>query len=87
MTGGRLTRLPQASARQASDQMENAARSHHVSRFTFHSRHAFTLIELLAVIGIIGVLAGFLLVVAGPVKKKQYIYNTQAEMAKLETGH
>jgi prepilin-type N-terminal cleavage/methylation domain-containing protein len=62
-----------------------AARSLHVSRLTFHVS-GFTLIELLAVIGIIGVLAGFLLVVAGPVKKKQYIYNTQAEMAKLETA-
>src|ERR1017187_8891613 len=47
---------------------------------------AFTLIELLTVIAIIGVIAGFVLVVAGPVKKKQYIFNTQAEMAKLETA-
>ena len=53
---------------------------------TLDPRHAFTLIELLTVIAIIGVIAGFVLVVAGPVKKKQYIFNTQAEMAKLETA-
>jgi prepilin-type N-terminal cleavage/methylation domain-containing protein len=50
------------------------------------SRRAFTLIELLTVIAIIGVIAGFVLMVAGPVKKKQYIYNTRAEMAQLETA-
>ena len=49
-------------------------------------RHAFTLIELLVVIAIIGVIAGFVLVVAGPVKKKQYLYNTQTQMAQLETA-
>jgi prepilin-type N-terminal cleavage/methylation domain-containing protein len=47
---------------------------------------AFTLVELLTVMAIIGVIAGFVLMVAGPVKKKQYIFNTQAEMAKLETA-
>ena len=47
---------------------------------------AFTLVELLTVLGIIGVIAGFVLMVAGPVKKKQYIYNTQTEMAQLETA-
>lgn len=57
----------------------------HLSRVT-RSAPAFTLIELLTVLGIIGVIAGFVLVVAGPVKKRQYIYNTQAEMAKLETA-
>jgi len=49
-------------------------------------RWAFTLIELLTVIGIIGVIAGLILVVAGPVKKRQYIYTTQTEMAQLETA-
>jgi len=57
----------------------------HASRFTCHVS-GFTLIELLVVIGIIGVIAGFVLVVAGPVKKKQYLYNTQTQMAQLETA-
>jgi prepilin-type N-terminal cleavage/methylation domain-containing protein len=47
---------------------------------------AFTLIELLVVMAVIGVLASLLLAVVGGVKKKQYVYNTQAEMAKLETA-
>ncbi len=71
-----------SAARQASDTM---ARSPHVSRFTFHVS-GFTLIELLVVIAIMATLAALLLPVAGAVKKHQYIYNTQAEMAKLETA-
>ena len=47
---------------------------------------AFTLIELLVVIAIMAALAALLLPVAGAVKKHQYIYNAQAEMAKLETA-
>jgi prepilin-type N-terminal cleavage/methylation domain-containing protein len=47
---------------------------------------AFTLIELLVVIAIMGVLAALLFPVVGMVKKHQYIFNTQAEMAKLETA-
>jgi len=50
------------------------------------SRHAFTLIELLVVIAIMATLAALLLPVVGAVKKHQYIYNAQAEMAKLETA-
>jgi prepilin-type N-terminal cleavage/methylation domain-containing protein len=61
------------------------ARSRHVSRFTFHAS-AFTLIELLVVIAIMGVLAALLLPVVGAVKKHQYIYNTQTQMAQLETA-
>jgi prepilin-type N-terminal cleavage/methylation domain-containing protein len=57
----------------------------HVSRVT-RSASAFTLIELLTVIAIMGVLAALLLPVVGAVKKHQYLYNTQAEMAKLETA-
>ena len=74
--------------RVTSDELKDAARevcSRHASRVT-RPTSAFTLIELLTVIAIIGVIAGFVLVVAGPVKKKQYIFNTQAEMAKLETA-
>jgi prepilin-type N-terminal cleavage/methylation domain-containing protein len=50
------------------------------------NRIAFTLIELLVVMAVIGVLAAMLLGVVGGVKKKQYIYNTQAEMEKIETA-
>jgi prepilin-type N-terminal cleavage/methylation domain-containing protein len=56
-----------------------------VSRFTFHAS-AFTLIELLVVIAIMATLAALLLPVVGAVKKHQYIYNAQSEMAKLETA-
>jgi len=73
----------------------NTARSRHSPLATLASpkrseggRHAsaFTLIELLVVIAIMATLAALLLPVVGAVKKHQYIYNTQAEMAKLETA-
>ncbi len=54
-------------------------------RFKFHAP-AFTLIELLAVISIIGVLAALLFPVLGRIKRQQYIRNAQAEMAQLETA-
>ena len=47
---------------------------------------AFTLIEMLTVIAVIGVLAGLIFPVVGSVKKHQYISHTQAEMAQLETA-
>ena len=47
---------------------------------------AFTLIELLVVISIIGIIAAFLLPVAGAVKKKAVIHTAQTEMAQLETA-
>jgi len=53
---------------------------------TLDLRHAFTLIELLVVIAVIGTLAALILPVVGAVKKHQYIYNAQAEMAQLETA-
>ena len=72
---------------------DTTARSHHVSRFTFHASTlnpqpstGFTLIELLVVIGIMALLAALVLPVVGAVKKHQYIYHAQAEMAKLETA-
>ena len=49
-------------------------------------RCAFTLIELLTVIAIIGVIAALILPVAGAVKKRQYLYNAQAEMEKVATA-
>lgn len=66
--------------------------SRHPSRVTLAAPErsgggpAFTLIELLTVIVIIGVIAAMLLAVVGGVKRKQYVYNTQAELAKLETA-
>ena len=87
-----VTRLRHAPARQASDEVANAAHSchvsrvtHHASRFTFHAP-AFTLIELLTVISIIGVLAALLFPVLKGVKRQQFIRNAQAEMAQLETA-
>jgi prepilin-type N-terminal cleavage/methylation domain-containing protein len=53
---------------------------------TGNCESAFTLIELLTVIAIMGVLAALILPVMGAVKKHQYLYNTQAEMAQLETA-
>jgi prepilin-type N-terminal cleavage/methylation domain-containing protein len=78
--------------RVSGDETVNAVCSRHASRLTRHSplatRHswAFTLIELLTVIAIIGVIAALILPVAGAVKKHQYLYNTQTEMAQLETA-
>ena len=57
----------------------------HVSRVTCHP-FAFTLIELLTVISIIGVLAALLFPVMKGVKRQQFIRNAQAEMAQLETA-
>ncbi len=56
-----------------------------MSRVTCHAP-AFTLIELLVVIAIMGVLAGMLLAVVGGVKKRQYIWNSQAELAQIATA-
>jgi len=53
---------------------------------TLNPLRAFTLIELLTVIAIIGVIASLVLAVSGPVKKMQYVHNTRAEMAQLETA-
>jgi prepilin-type N-terminal cleavage/methylation domain-containing protein len=53
---------------------------------TLSRLRAFTLIELLTVMAIMGVLAALILPVLGAVKKHQYIYNAQAEMAQLETA-
>jgi prepilin-type N-terminal cleavage/methylation domain-containing protein len=56
------------------------------SKFKIQNCPAFTLIELLAVITIIGILAAFTIPVFSSVKKQQYIKHTQAELALLETA-
>ena len=48
--------------------------------------NAFTLIELLIVIAIIGILASLTFPVLGSVKRHQNIQNAQAEMGQLETA-
>jgi prepilin-type N-terminal cleavage/methylation domain-containing protein len=55
-------------------------------RPTFNARLAFTLIELLTVIGIIAVLASLTFPILGSVKRHEYISKTQAELAQLETA-
>ena len=47
---------------------------------------AFTLIELLVVISVIAVLAAFTIPVLKGVKRNQYLKQTQAQMAQLETA-
>jgi prepilin-type N-terminal cleavage/methylation domain-containing protein len=47
---------------------------------------AFTLIELLVVITIIGVLAGFILVVSGSVAKTKKINTAQAELKEIQSA-
>jgi prepilin-type N-terminal cleavage/methylation domain-containing protein len=61
------------------------AQSYHASCVTRHLL-AFTLIELLTVIAIIGVLAALILPVAGAVRRQATIRTAQAEMAQLETA-
>jgi prepilin-type N-terminal cleavage/methylation domain-containing protein len=52
----------------------------------FTSRLAFTLVELLVVISIIGVLAAFTVPVLKSLKRREFISKTQAELALLETA-
>ncbi len=57
----------------------------HPSPVTRHSA-AFTLVELLAVIAIIGVLAAFTIPVLDAVKKRQVISHTQAELGQFQAA-
>jgi len=67
------------------DLAARGAHSCHASRVTRHPT-AFTLVELLVVISIIGVLAAFTVPVLSAVKRHQYISQTQAEMGQLQAA-
>ncbi|HEV2695606.1 MAG TPA: type II secretion system protein [Verrucomicrobiae bacterium] len=47
---------------------------------------AFTLVELLIVISIIGVLAGFIVAALGPIKKLKAVNTAKAELAQIQTA-
>ncbi|MGO8766054.1 MAG: type II secretion system protein [Limisphaerales bacterium] len=60
--------------------------NHALSSLSPVACRAFSLIELLTVIAIIGVLAAFLLTVTAGVKKTKYINTASAEMQRIETA-
>jgi prepilin-type N-terminal cleavage/methylation domain-containing protein len=72
----------------AGDKTNGATSGVHSCQSPAASRHpsAFTLVELLAVIFIIGLLAAFTVPVLSSVKRHQYISQTQAEMGQLEAA-
>jgi type II secretory pathway pseudopilin PulG len=63
----------------------DAGSSRHPSPVTRHA-WAFTLIELLTVIGIIAVVAALIFPVANTVKRQAFIHNAQAQMSQLQTA-
>jgi len=73
--------MPHAACR-----IEKQPRREVVIRHSSFDTRAFTLIELLTVIAIIGVLAAFTFSALGRIKRQQYINNAKAEMEQLETG-
>lgn len=77
----------------AGSQAAVAGLSRHPSSVTRHAcrsgagrRRAFTLMEILTVIAIIGVVAALIFPVAGAVKRWAFIHTAQAEMSQIETA-
>jgi prepilin-type N-terminal cleavage/methylation domain-containing protein len=74
-------------------QMASGERARHLSPVTCHAcraeaerRRAFTLIELLTVIAVIGIIAALIFPVAGKVKRQTIIHSAQAQMAQIQTA-
>jgi prepilin-type N-terminal cleavage/methylation domain-containing protein len=68
------------------NQNASAADSLRTPHSALRAWRAFTLVELLVVIAVIGVLAGLGLSVAGGVRKQQYIRTATAELNQIETA-
>jgi prepilin-type N-terminal cleavage/methylation domain-containing protein len=75
------------------ERLAQAGNACHMSRVTCHAcraeaqrRRAFTLVEVLVVIAIIGVIAALIFPVAGAVKRWAFIHTAQAEMSQIETA-
>jgi prepilin-type N-terminal cleavage/methylation domain-containing protein len=71
---------------EAEGRTEEPRRRDFVLRRSSFDVRAFTIIELLAVITIIGVLSAFLFTALKGIKRQQYIRNAQAEMEQVETA-
>jgi prepilin-type N-terminal cleavage/methylation domain-containing protein len=75
------SQMPNAECR-----IEGRRRRDFVVRHSSFGVRGFTIIELLAVITIIGVLAAFLFTALKGIKRQQYLRNAQAEMQQVETA-
>jgi len=64
----------------------DARRQIHDPQTAFRNASAFTLIEMLVVIAVIGILAALIFPVVGAVERRQYINHARAEMAQLEAA-